>query len=442
MRVAIITPAFVFFRSGYSLTGIITYQVRMLEKYGHDVEVWVSDGYPDHEPVPEGIKIKKLIPFSNLIDYNRQYDFFNPQPVHEGFINNPTTGEVIPDPKHQETAKLFSERLVENLDDIDIVFTHDMIFTGWQLPYCMGMQWACETGKLGHIRWMHWIHSIPTAGFGWWDIEKWGRFHKIIYPGRCERQRVAEIYRGRWEDVRIIPHIRDMRVIHRFVPGTIEFLDRHPYVMNADVLQVYPVGTDRLEAKGVHKLILLFKYFKKLGLDVCLILANSWATQRCNKEEIEDYIDTARNNGLTAAEVIFTSEEKPEYEIGLPYEMVIDLMTLSNLFVFPTREESFGLVLPEAILSGCVIPAINVDVPVLAEMLGGRGMQFHFGSYDKVFTVDKEAEYYEAMAAVIYQRMLDEEGVYARTHIRQTLNLDTVYLKYYRPIMLEAMTVW
>lgn len=453
-RVAILSPAFNELNPGYSLTGIVLDQIEMLKKYGNEVELWVSENFND--PRRPNVPIKKIIPHSDLIDYRSEEQFI---PEHKfkreedggvvrddengDMIANPITGEFISDPNHPLIASRTSDVLCENLKDIDIVFTHDWVFTGWNLPYFMGLRDASKRKAVQHVRWLHWVHSLPNHGFDWWDIDRLGGAHKIISPSRCYQQRYAEAFRGFKRNVRHIPHIKDIRKLCRFVPETLEFLDANPHIMNTDVVQIYPVGSDRLGPKRVREVILILKEIKKLGFSVCLVLANQWATGKQPKENIHEYKELAFRNGLSPfKEVIFTSEFKPEYEVGISHEMVADLFHISNLFIFPTVSESFGLVLPEAILCGGVLPVVNNDLEVSTEITAERGLRFSFGSFNRNVDHPNEADYFRAVANVIIERMMDEEAVASRTHIRQTYNLDTVYKKYYNPIMTEAMTAW
>jgi hypothetical protein len=123
--------------------------------------------------------------------------------------------------------------------------------------------------------------------------------------------------------------------------------------------------------------------------------------------------------------------------------MLADLFKCSNLFIFPTREETWGLVLPEAILSGGVLPVINHHLEVLPEVTGGRGLRFGFGSWTVNLDYEPlggERNYFKNVAGAIVQRMTEEESIAAKTVVRMNYNMDNLYKRVYHPILEESKT--
>jgi hypothetical protein len=423
------------FRSGYSLTGIVTDQARMLVRHGHEVDIYVNEQFndPDYLP-PIGVNIIPKIPFLRLVDYATEADFGTWWP-EEDFTDNDKA-------VHRAGPEATAAMLKEYMPQYDRVFTHDWLLTGWKLPYYMGLRTAVLSPSLKDVRWLHWIHSTPTHGYDWWDLSDLGRHHKVIFPNRSYRQFAVEAYKTTQENVVVIPHIKDLRVLQSFSVEAQQFIDKYPGVMQADVVQIYPASVDRLEHKRVRETILIFKEIKKLGFSVCLVIANQWATGVQQKQDVEEYRTMGLNNGLGSQELIFTSDFKPEWEVGVPHNVLVDMFKCSNLFIFATISETFGLVLPEAILSGGVLPVINGDLDVLGEITGLRGLRFSFGSLNRrVEYGEGEANYFRSVAAIIMDRMQAEESIAARTYIRKTLNMDELYRKFYSPVM-EGGAAW
>ena len=414
-KIAILTN-FQEFASGYSLTGIVKDQAKMLSKHGHEVHLFVNSAY-NGEEFSEDVTLRKTIPFSHLIDYKSKLKI---TADHKMIVN--------------ETAVLLEKELA----DFDFAFTHDFIFTGWFMPYGLACQKASP--KLPNLRWLHWIHSVPTAGSDWWNIREYGKHHKIIYPNKTDAIRAAEMYRGTLEDVRVIHHIKDLRTWFDFKQETQDFITDFPAVMQADVVQIYPASTDRLTSKRVHEVMLIFKEIKAKGFSICLVIANQWATGRQRKEDVNRYRQIASRNGLKVdEEVIFTSEWRPEYATGLPKEIVRELFLCSNLFIFPTREESFGLVAPEAALSG-VLMVLNKSLQMQFEVNGYQGIYFDFGSYHNQFKPDNAAAYYKDVAQIILGRMRENEAICSKSFMRQNYNYDRLYEREYSTVMAESKT--
>lgn len=416
-RIAILTNMMEF-NPGYSLTGIVKDQVRMLEYYGHEVHVFVNEQFN-----PEGTDFKHLhtvIPFIHLTDYASKNDVSS---------------------EHQMDANRVASVLQEHLQDFDIAFTHDFIFTGWNIPYALGIQKASP--NLPDVRWMHWIHSVPSGMRDWWEIRLYGPHHKIIFPNSSERIRVAENFRGEVSDVRVIPHIKDLRSFWDFHPDTCELIHRYPRLMQSQVIQVYPASSDRLFAKGLDIVIKIFAAIKKHGVSCCLLIANQWASGKQPRQNIEQFKTLAREHGLLCDgnpkdELIFTSEWKPEYENGIPQRILRELFLLQNLFVFPTREESFGLVGPEAALSSACLMVLNRSLYMMSEVHGNNGIYFDFGSHHNITNTPDVDQYWRDVAMIILGRMQQNEAIKCNVHHRLRHNWDYLYYTYYAPIMGEA----
>ena len=422
MKVAILTN-FNSFNPGYSLTGIVQDQARMLLRHGHEPHLFCGEKY-DHKydaEFPAGVVIRPEVPFPKQIDYRKR---------------NEVTQE------HEAVAEAFGDKLVSLLADFDMGWTHDWVFTGWFLPYAIAVQRASP--RLPRVRWLHWIHSIPCTGYDWWDMKLYSRRHKLVSPTETERRRVAEQYRGEISDVRVIPHIKDPRVWYRFSQDSWDFIDDYPGCIQADVFQIYPASADRLTAKNVDKVIRIFGFMKKkLNRNVCFICADQWATGRQRREDEQTLIDLARAVGLEESEFAFTSRWRPDekgrgkYATGIPSRMVAELGLLQNLFIFPTIQESFGLVGPEAALGGAYV-VTNRSLTNQLDVFDNIPNSYDFGSYHHTFNPESWDRYLEAVAYRILGRMHDNEAVWCKRHMIQKLNMDAVYENAYALVMAES----
>jgi len=417
MKVAILTT-FQEFIPGYSLTGIVKDQAEMLAKYEHEVHLFVSTKYHGEE-FSDDVTLRKEIIWTEQKDYRS--------------INDIT-------PEHKQLIQDQALRLEELLVDFDIVFTHDFIFIGWFIPFGE----ACKrvSRKLPKLKWLHWIHSIPTGGRDYWDIRSYGPNHKIVYPNQTDRIIVAEAFRGVIDDVRTIPHIKDIRNYFRFSDETKELIDKYPGLIQADVVQILPASVDRLSAKRVEEVMRIFGEIKAQGRTVFLLIANQWATEKQQKQDVDKFRNAGVMHGLIdQQDFAFTSDfQSPKYDVGIPQRMIQELFLCSNLFVFPTREETFGLVVPEAGLSG-VLMMLNRSLHMQIEVGGGaeNALYFDFGSYTHEVNITNPKKYYRDLAFIILGRINQNESLMAKTFHRQTYNMDNLYRKYYLPTMSEAM---
>jgi hypothetical protein len=423
-KVAIVTT-FQKFDPWYSLTGIVKDQVRMLKEYGNDVFIIVNERFngDESEFQDPNVKLLKKLPFAHLKDYQN---------------NDPLTED------HQLVAEKTAQAMSEIIDEygIETVFTHDIVFTGWNKVYAEGLKKL--NGKTPGVVWMHWVHSIPTRLSDWWIMAEYGPGHSIIYPNKTDIVRVAENYRTNTSNVKIIPHIKDIRIMFDFDDAACELIDTYPALMQADVVQVYPASSDRFDAKRVQEVMRIFGYIKSMGHSVCLLIANQWATTQQHYANLKEFYNLARSYGLEPGkDFIFSSlfarqDGTQPYKVGVPSKILSQLMMLSNLFIFPTREETFGLVLPEVSLASGALCVLNRSLQMMSEVGGGNTLYFEFGSYTHNHTVEDKDEYLRMVALIIMGRIQQNDGILTRTFMRKKYNMDYLYSHYYAPIMAEA----
>lgn len=423
MKIGVLTN-FGEMNSGYSLTGIVKDQITMLQRYGHDAKMFVLETYNNkNHPDPFFDNLfppVKKVPFAHLIDYRKR-------------------SELTDD--HKKTIEDTKKMVLEEMSDYDFIFTHDFVFTGWNLPY--GEACRLASLQMPNTKWLHWVHSVPSNMKDWWDIKQYSPNNKLIFPNKTDRIRVAEQFRGHLDHVRVIPHIKDIRSWMDFSDETNSFINMYPGVMQSDVVMVLPASSDRMEAKGVREVIFILSAMKRQGISVCLVIANQWATNRARKQDMHKYINYAQSNGLEPdKDIIFTSLYKPpKYETGIPKRFLRELFNLSNLFIFPTREESFGLVVPEASLAGGCYMVLNKSLQMQREISGNHCLYMDFGSYSNdhnpAMSLDK---YYLEIALIILGRMYENESIMTKTFMRKQYNYDNIYKHYYEPIMAESKT--
>jgi hypothetical protein len=394
----------------------------MLAKHGHTVHLYTSETYNPAYDKELPCFVHHTLPVTPLDDYQSETELTK---------------------EHDVFSTDLKEFLIEDFKEkrIEIAFTHDWIFTGWNLPYSLGIRKA--NPHLHSVRWFHWIHSVPSDGKDWWDFKRYGANHKIVFPNSTEVQRVAELFQTLPTNVRIIPHIKDARTWYDFDSETCRFIDDFPGIMQADITCIYPASTDRLTAKKVDVVTTIMSHMKKRGLTVFLGIANQWADGKGRKEAIAQFNAFAHSCGMLPGEdFVFTSEWDMKYEPGLPHRMLRELQQLTNLFVFPTQEESFGLVGPEAALAGCFM-VLNKSLTMMYEVFSHTGIYFDFGSHHNILNLENMGtspdKYYYDVSAIITARMALNESIQTKTIVRKKYNYDSMYLHVYEPLLYESL---
>jgi hypothetical protein len=390
----------------------------MLARHGNEVHLFVSEKYHG-EDFPADVTLRKEIIWTHQKDYRSLGEFTD---------------------EHKQLVQDQAIRFEESLEDFDIVFTHDFIFIGWFAPF--GQACRRVSPKFPKLKWLHWIHSIPSGTRDYWDINTYGPNHKIVYPNQTDKLRAAEAFRGAIDNVRVIPHIKDIRNHFNFSDETKRLIDKYPALLAADVVQILPASVDRLSAKRVSETMQIFAEMKAMGSSVFLLIANQWATEKQQKQDVNNFRSEGVMKGLIdQQEFAFSSDfESPKYDVGIPQHMISELFLCSNLFIFFTREETFGLVVPEAALSG-VMMVLNRSLHMQIEVGGGQGnaLYWDFGSYTHDVNITNPEKYFKDIATIILGRMYLNESLRAKTFARQTYNMDNLYRRYYLPIMNEMI---
>jgi len=328
-------------------------------------------------------------------------------------------------------AKKQIERALSCLGSSGVVFVHDWIFHN-------RFQWLGDilaeiSPEFPNLRFYHWIHSIPVVQKAWWDLNQYGDNHWIVYPYECDRAAVAAKFRTTIDRVIAIPHIVDIRTLHEFSLDLWKITTAAPGLLSAQYVQVYPVAADRLKDKGLDKLIKTFAAIKSRGKTVCLLVVDSW-TGRRPREDKQTYYDLAQACGLEGAEFSFVSDIVDNFR-AFSRADVAKLMQLNSIFCFPTMGEAFGLVLYEALVSSAVTPVVNADLDA-TRTIPIPGLTGHFGSCERRLRFDSgETAHYEQIAANIIGWTEHNFAIQSRNYVRQTLNMDAIFRRYYEPLL-------
>lgn len=254
---------------------------------------------------------------------------------------------AMPDAKEKEVGAA----LWPLIDDIDVMFCHDILFLGQHKTWAAVIRHIAKNKP--HIAWLHWQHSRG----GHAPIEPMSRSW-FCYPNRGDLKHVAQINSTTEDRVRYIPHPLDVDYLGwpSLAIRIAEDFD-FPFV---DVAAVLPARLDR--QKQVEKAVRVFAGLKKAGCTVCYLIADAQATGKRFKTYKEDILEIAKHQGLNEKEVVFLSEKYEECRLGTPRPVIKALFEMSNLFIQPSNAETSSLVVMEAALAGNLV-IINSDFP-------------------------------------------------------------------------------
>lgn len=425
MKVGVLTT-FYNFSSSFSLTTVVKQQLLALVKYGYSPVLFVLENFSEQEmsKVPEGVDVRRVIPKLIL------------EPYAQGNLDN-LDSDV-------EKARLALE---ENMSDIDVCLSHDIIFINTYLPYNIALRKAQE-GKLSNVKFLHWMHSGPSIRprmdgsphDNLWTLPK---NSNLVYMNNTDVIRAAEHYDISTSKVRTIFNPMDIRVLHRFTKESIELIEEYD-LMSPEILITYPLSTTRMgiidgvDGKQLDKVIRVVAHIKARNRSVRLVVCNAHANGQREKDSIEKMYKFAYSLGLERRDIVFTSLfQKPKFEHGVPHEVVRDMLMLSNVFIFPSVSENCPLVLLEAAASG-TLPVLNMSFPAMHDFLQDDAMYFRFASnMDNAQYPNGLDKYMRDVAVLLLDRYDREFALKAKTRARRFFNVDYLFKRQLEPAILD-----
>ncbi len=400
MKVGVFTT---FYRidPGYSLCSVVIDQLTSFVEHGISPVLFVLPMFKDEALVPKGVEIRKVVPQLILEPY-KGLGF----PAHWK--------------EDVEKAKVAIER---NMQDITHLICHDTFFIDTYLPYNIALREANLTCKF-----FAWTHSAPSDRPKLDNNPHANRYTlpprtKLVYLNHDKITALAEMY-GAWDkDVRIVHNSRDPRTFWNLDPFVIELINRYS-ILEADIISIYPVSTPRMiSGKGLDKVIKLHVKLKSLGYKTRLIVPNAHANAQPEQRLISETRMWAAEQGLENNELIFTSQERKEFELGVSPQIVSDLFRISNVFIFPTVSENSSLVLLESMLSAN-LQVLNANVGTLREHAGDNALYVDFTYRDDK---EKNEAYYLDLARIIASQFENDKALQVKRRAMQKFNYDSIY---------------
>jgi glycosyltransferase involved in cell wall biosynthesis len=344
--------------SGYSLIAVAGTQLQALIDHGYDPAVLVQENFTEPEPPSlwrdDQLDLRRVVPFMHL-----------------------NTG-VAEDFEARVEAVLAGLR--EGLADVDVCITHDIILQNWYKEHNVAMRrYAKERPDL---LWLHWIHSCPTPS-NVTDYPESCRYTPppgyIIYPNSSDVSLPCQTYGLRGQEWRVkvtrFGHSIDPLTLWRYDKLTKELVQKSG-LLDGEVSAIYPVRLDR--GKQPEKIIRIMAGVQRAGYEPRLLVVDWQSTGERFQNYINELLALADELGL-AGKVSFTSRLDDRCSQGVPRHIVTELFDLTNVYLHPSRVETYSLVVHEAILRGC-LTVLNYDFPPMRELFGDAAIYMDFES--------------------------------------------------------------
>ena len=227
-------------------------------------------------------------------------------------------------------------------------------------------------------------------------------------------------------------------------------------IVLADAICIYPVRLDR--GKNVEMMIKTMACLKDFSLSVKAIVVDFHSTGGDKVTYRDDLKNIGIDYGLSADELIFTSEVYPEWQTEIPHTDVLGLMRLSNVFIMPSKSESYSLITQEAGLNKCVV-VLNQDFPPFRDIFGPNAIYRKYSSNIDVMNgmdgntntsyglenaspeerVTLEKNYHKETAGMIASQLRNNYNLAMSIFLRKYRNLDYIFEHELSPLFDEEM---
>ena len=374
-NVAILTT---FFNAdpAYSLNRSVQDQLKMLVTHGYRPKVLVLESGAWNDP-PEmyGHEHVELVQLPSVSVSN----------------------QIERDEKLDDDVERLYVSMKEILKKTEVVFTHDIIYQPSGLK--LNIAGRMVANLLPNIRWFHWIHSATSPyrlhkdGFiseqhiGLIE-EKWPNSSAVFFNG-MSIPRISENFSYEEHEVKIVPNPTD---VCRFLglSETIERLYTEKRLYEADFIATYPARLDR--GKQLEWVIKIMARLKWQNQSVRVIIMDFHSMEGDKLTYREELKQIASDWGLDEMDITFMSEFEPAFSSAAPHSIVRELLSLSHVFIMPSRSESYSYVAQEAAIMGNLL-VLNHDFPPFWDIYGKNALYFQFSSnIDKMSWKDGDTQ--------------------------------------------------
>lgn len=318
-----------------------------------EIQVWVMQGASEKGwDMPPNVVLRKVIP-------------------EMPFIENITSEEK----SNELTAALLKE--LRPLGPTTII-THDLMFVTWYALFAHALH---KIGAEGGHSWLHVPHSMAGRREGkspFLTSLPVGN-HRIVTVAEGAEAQFAAYYQTSIDRVSRIPNIKDPRSWGTMSPR-VRHIVTATRLWDHDWVQIFPICTTRLEAKGFSKVVRTFAILNEQE-KAFLLVCNPNAGGERSVKILAEARNRAADLGIASSRWAFTSDLLPGSDAyALNADELKSLMYgYGNLLIFPSMGEADSLIIREAQLANQLTVG-NSNLPTLQD----ADMTIPWGTTDKV----------------------------------------------------------
>ncbi|MGL4799327.1 MAG: glycosyltransferase [Cellulosilyticaceae bacterium] len=429
MKIAILTM-FKNFSTTYSLVNVVAEHLEMLLEAYDTIQVLVREDCDFSHLY--GIFLDSRIEWVPITHHLEDapialYDYSDASlPLHATFS--------------QEVA-VIAQSFVSALKDTDLCIMHDILYQGWHYVHNIAIRRAQK--ELPLTRFIAFTHSLPTPRPQTLTPSVLARFIPMprtlfAYPTYAGLPLLAKQYGVPEASCRAVYNTLSLL---QFLSPEVQTLHQHTSLLSSELLIIYP---GRLTpSKRFEKVAALAGVLHTVSQKSVKVIFCDFPSMDIPSDTYKDLIRTeGESYGLPNDAISFTSD--CGFPDGFPRQGVLDLFTLSNIFICPSYSESFGLTVLEAASRGNFL-ILNENVPALYELgLKLHAYFMHWDAYCPPHSITEhypssEKDYYMTHAKKILHTFAVNTALYAKTQTRCFYQPDTIWYHQLKPLIESAL---
>jgi glycosyltransferase involved in cell wall biosynthesis len=422
-NVFLLTNFSTFLRS-FSPIIVVGEQIKMLKRNGYNPILVACEGWDPPE---------------DTVFFDTETKLIYPAALHDPKARAEDVEEVV-DLIYQQLNDLFPDK--------STVITHDLIF----LPDYTVMNLAARrlAQNRPSLHWLHWIHSATNPRQVSIERNMYGEKYAealnspfpnsiICYPNAYDIPRVARNFNFEEDYVIEVPHSTDpTEGMHPLV----QRLYDDKKLGDAEVLMIMPVRLDR--GKYVEANVRLIAACKQLGVSRPRLVVCDFQSTGDDKVVYREDLKRLAESLDAADCVTFLSEFDDLASMEVSHDIILDLFTLSNVFVLGSKSETYSLIAQEAMLKGN-FSILNQDFAPFRQIYGKNALYKQFDGSNIAISgyngeIHTEYEninaYYLDMAKALKYYLANDKVLAAKTWVRTQRNPDKVFTEFVEPLLM------
>ena len=354
---------------------VIQAHAKLFAKHGYPVKLIVGEGKQFNSRIP--VTVIPEMRALHLVDRNLHMEL--------------AEGKVSRD--FRKLRDNIYKKLQQELSSIDVCISHNVLTMHFNLALTSALtriiDESFKAGKLRRKLFISWAHDAtfldPDYRKEWKDVYPWNLLScspggvKHVTISNFRKRKLMRLFKMKPEEITVIPDGIDP-VSFLNLSTRASYLIEKFHLASFDFVFFYP--TRIVKRKNIELAIRITSEVNLKGRKTCLLITSP--PDPHNRDSVlyyESLKNLARELNIEER-VIFLSEQKFDGKrIKVDSHLLRDLYFLSDLLLFPSKAEGFGIPILESGL--CRLPVACSEIPPLTEVGGENVLYLDLGNTPK-----------------------------------------------------------